>query len=622
MTEVTPSALVEQGIRYYQAKDFASALTQFDAALRYRPDDAELWSLKGLVLAALGRLDEAFLLLQKAVAQEPEQVGYQLNLARALIESGRFADGIATYQTILQGDSSLLPALAGLARAYLAQGQPEKAADLLLGKFHDGVAGPAIFHLLCQALSALARWSELVTVSNRWTRQHPSVVAAWNHLASAYYQLGEFEKARQAQLNALKLTPLDVTQLTQYGHACLNLLDYQEAEVHFNRAEQIDPHYPPLLSAKGLLLTYQGKFEQAIKYCERSIALAPHYLAAYTPLSRLRKGRFTPAEYATLITAQSQSTSLEDKMRASYLLGHHCHAVMDYTQAIRHYQTANALNARLNEAHHRNYDTAISEAYFKGLRKRLWAPPCAPQKTGHPQPIFIVGLPRSGTSLLEAMMSAHPQITGLGERIEMPRLLAHIHHIKDRDLTQHDLMTLREQYLSGTGDIKGGAYFIDKNPANLEAVGLIHQLFPDAPILYIRRAPLETCLSIFRHEFSPHWSFATHLTNIGHYCLEAARLAQHWQRELGHIFLTIQYEEFADAPVPTLKAILGHCGIHWHDNCQQFQHYAPSTATLSAVQIREKVSVSRYAKDYQSILQGLSDYLQQAGTDLATGALR
>ncbi len=166
-------------------------------------------------------------------------------------------------------------------------------------------------------------------------------------------------------------------------------------------------------------------------------------------------------------------------------------------------------------------------------------------------------------------------------------------------------------------------HLTDKNPLNFEAVGLIARLFPNAVIINMRRNPLETGLSVFRHELTKFLTFADRLEDIGHYYGQYARLTAHWEMLLPERFVTVQYEDFAATFDTAAPALLKACGLAWEDACQTFQKNAPAITTFSAVQAREPVVV-RFgkAKAYERHLGPLIDALNAANVDPETGALK
>jgi len=173
---------------------------------------------------------------------------------------------------------------------------------------------------------------------------------------------------------------------------------------------------------------------------------------------------------------------------------------------------------------------------------------------------------------------------------------------------------------SGIVDV---THVTDKHPLNFEAVGLIGRLFPDAPIIHVRRNPLETGWSIYHHEFTKFWTFAHRLEDIGHYYGEYARLVAHWERTLGRRFVTVQYETLVGDFEREARRIVAWCDLDWEQRCLEFQSAERAITTFSAVQAREPVTLRNGAAEaYRNHLEPLVRSLDAAGVDLETGALR
>jgi hypothetical protein len=224
-------------------------------------------------------------------------------------------------------------------------------------------------------------------------------------------------------------------------------------------------------------------------------------------------------------------------------------------------------------------------------------------------------MPRSGTTLVEGMLAAHSKVFGGGERPLLPQ----IHDAALAYSSSHDhglpaAVTLEEwagAYLSDLPDIGAATHITDKNPLNFEALGLVEVLFPNAAVIHIRRDPVETCFSIFKHRFSKFWSFAHSLQDIAHFYGQYTRLASHWEKTLGDRFMTVQYETLASDFSGQAPGIVKHCGLEWEPGCLEFQSQKRAVATLSAVQIRESVQLRKgVAENYRQFLGPLLDGFQ------------
>ena len=206
------------------------------------------------------------------------------------------------------------------------------------------------------------------------------------------------------------------------------------------------------------------------------------------------------------------------------------------------------------------------------------------------QPIFVVGMPRSGTTLVEAVLAAHPDVTAGGERQVMRQALDARLQLPGAP----DPLTAqawRDACLADFPVDAATGRVTDKNPLNLEAAGLIAELFPDARIVYLARDPVACGFSVFRHEFQKYWGFAHALEDIAHYQAQCARLAAHWERVLGDRFVRVNYEDFAGDFPRSVAPLLAACGLGHSERCERFQEFPGTVGTLSAVDVRGPVRV-------------------------------
>jgi hypothetical protein len=349
----------------------------------------------------------------------------------------------------------------------------------------------------------------------------------------------------------------------------------------------------------------------------------------YATLSRLIGGAFSDAEMRLLSRLSTQEgLSLDHRISAAFVLGHGYDARNEVNSAFRSYQYAHDLSIERNLREARSYDRAGVEKRVQDLIAR---PPCpngsAPVPAhSRPTPVFIVGMPRSGTTLIESVLSAHSRVQACGERPRMQSILrAWLDMPLETVRSGPDPRLLeqwREAYFSDLNLTENAGLVTDKNPLNYEAAALISLLFPDAIIIHVRRNPVDTSMSIFRNEFSKFWTFADRLEDIGHFYGQYARLASHWQDVLGRRFVTIQYEEFAADFEASARALVSSCGLDWEQQCLDFQSSPRPIATFSAVQARGPVvPKTGYAHRFRDHTGPLLESLRTAGVNLETGAL-
>ncbi|MDE3115074.1 MAG: sulfotransferase [Pseudomonadota bacterium] len=660
MTKELESAL-ERGLAAHQARRFGEALSHYQDALRLVPGDADALSFSGMALMELERGAEAETALRQAIAARPDEAAFRFNLVKLLEKACRYSDAIAEIQKIVDHDPKSVLAwerlgdiavaqqnLDGADRAYtrsLMCGPSFSAAlkqarvQAALGKYDGAMVALAqaaelhpdderVLLLHAEILTAQGRWQELAVLARRWTVAAPQGAAAWRNLAVAAFELRRFREAADAARKMVELSQPSAEMLAAYGQICLQAQDFDAAEAALDNAEAMDPGLPEMLAGKARLLTFQGRFEEAKAYCRRAVTSDPNRADAYWTLCLLTRGSFEEREMEALIRlAHDKDLEPERRAMAAFALGQGHEARGATKEAFAAFEAAHAHKREHAARRGIAYNPARTEAHTANLMALFAAPPpAAPARHQGPRPVFILGMPRSGTTLIESLLAAHSRVFAGGERPRMQQILgqylAQMQKSGARDPGEDQLKDWAEAYYQDLRDIGGASHTTDKYPLNFEAAGLIARVFPEAVILHTRRNPLETGLSIWRHEFPATWSFTHRLEDIGHFYGQYAKLAAHWQRVLGPRFITVQHEDLTRDFEGIAPGLVAACGLDWEESCVDFQSADRPVATMSAVQVREPVTEPpARAAHFQDYLKPLADALEKAGVDLTTGAL-
>lgn len=630
----------------------------YRAALSAAPGDAEIASLTGLALVHCGRPAEALPFLYQAVVAEPEQLGFRFNLTEGLMALSdcrraeeqlrvilaRHPDNPQAWERL--GDVALLrqeigtalgawrrafdlgPGLSPglkLARQALSVSRVDEA-DALARRLADRFPEEAAVRALgCDCLTMRRDWSALESAAIAWTRVDPGQRAAWRALARATFETGRYRDALAAFRQVLALQGANADDLAAYAGLQLHAHEFEGAAATLDRAAGLSPDHPGVLARRATLHMYFGRFDAAIECCRRSIARDPENVPAYSTLGRVSKGRLAPDEMAVLERIAGQANAaLDARVSAAFTLADAHDARGDVDAAFANYAYAQSLAIERDRGEGRGYDPEASAARFEQLAR---LPAFDASKAQHspagPRPIFIVGMPRSGTTLVESILAAHSRVHACGERPAMRQILRAALEFVAGDRAP-DEKTLRDWAAASLGELpelRGADHFTDKHPLNFEAIGLIARLFPDAAIVHVRRHPVETCLSIFRQEIGKAWTFARRLADIGHYYGQYARLMAHWQQQLPGRIITIQYEDLAGDFSLGARELVESIGLAWEPGCLDFQRAERAIATFSTIEARGPVSVrNSRAGTYSRHLGPMIAALQAAGVDPATGA--
>ncbi len=455
---------------------------------------------------------------------------------------------------------------------------------------------------------------------------NPAFTLAWQILCTALIEQGLIRLAEEHFRKVLELDQNNALNFARYAQICLQCFEYSKAREALQKAESINPDLAEVQVSLALLHTYHGDFEQALNCCRRALQVEADNVDAYRQLVNVSRGKLTDDEFNSLLNlSRAGRSNSEQAIDIKFALALVYETRKDYSSAFAAFEKANQLNREQAEKNQQLYNRQAAVEKTR-LIKTAFRPEVLTSVLNdvEPCPVFIVGMPRSGTTLVESCLCAHSKIKAGGERPLLPQILNSM--LSTNTGTVPDSGVLKQwvqAYLADRPELSSATHFTDKNPLNFEALGLVSILFPNAPVLHIRRNPIDTCFSIFKHKFSRFWPFAHSLNDIAHYYGQYAQLMDYWEQTLGARFMTVQYETLAADFSTMAPQLVAHCNLDWEEACLDFQNKQNPVSTLSAVQIRDKVAVKNTASlHYKEYLIPLQSALRAEGVDLETGALK
>jgi tetratricopeptide (TPR) repeat protein len=377
--------------------------------------------------------------------------------------------------------------------------------------------------------------------------------------------------------------------------------EYRQALDIHARLIRLEPDKPGPLLRQGNALRTLGQTDEAVRSYRDAIAIDPHCAEVWWSLANLKSYRFDNDEIARMQTLVGETPHPTDRMYFHFALGKAFEDRREYASSFEHYAAGNS--DRLIEIPHnreniqRRVDDAIefyTPAFFES---RMGVGAAATD------PIFIIGMPRAGSTLLEQILSSHSQIEGTSELPEMPTLVRRL--VTDRwqdvsarypevvgQLDRSAFADLGEWYLANTARHRKGdrPYFIDKLPMNWLQVGLIHLILPNATIIDARREAMACCFANFKQHFARGQSFAYSLADIGHYYRQYVRLMDHWDTVLPGRVIRLQHEDLLDDPEREIRRVLDAIGLPFEESCLRFHENDRAVRTPSAEQVRRPIN--------------------------------
>jgi tetratricopeptide (TPR) repeat protein len=545
---------------------------------------------------------------------QPQPVASLLALATELLRSGRPADAIAPLReaTLLQPSNPIIEHDLGL--ACLEVGRVTDAVAALKRAIASDPRYADAYFRLGIALEKLGDIGEAIVAYDRATELLPSLTEAWFRAGALVYTLGHRDEAIGCFRRAAETGPK--TSFGRLGKARALLTEDrdQEAEKVLRKTLALDRTNALAHDLLGNLLSERGRFDEAHDCFERAIAIAPLLAGSYYDLVRCRPVTKDDGGLLQRMDAALATPGLEagQRLRLHLALGKAADDLGDYALAMQHFDAADTVRRGFS-----SFDSAAFAIEIDRLIAR-----CTPELIGRaPElgrgdatPVLIVGMPRSGTTLVEQIISSHPEASGGGE----------LNFWNERGAAWHRQgATLAPFLAKAAADYLGvlravaprAARVTDKMPFNFLWAGLIHLAFPRAAIIHCRRTAVDTALSIHQTHFHPGLAFPTGGPELVAYFRSYQRLTDHWRSLLpADRFIEVDYEDLTRVPEPVIRRIIAACGLAWNDACLRPERNPRAVKTPSKWQTRQPInrnSVARWRR-YEPWLGPLRALLDEA----------
>jgi tetratricopeptide (TPR) repeat protein len=591
-----------------QGKDSLQALQR---AAQLLPTDAGAHNNLANALGRLGRLDEAVTHYRRALQLSPDFAEAHNNLGHALLDLGQFDDAAPSCRRAAELKPAFAEAHDNLGSAQLALGRVDDALASYRRALEIEPGFAEAHSNLGNLWLELGRIDEALASHRRALKIDPHLAGAHNNLGNGLRSLGKLEDAAASYGRALDINPNFAEAHCNLGVTLRLQGNTAQAQASCRRALEINPQSAAALVALADSSADLGQFAQAEAFFKRAIELQPDSPEAWAGLARSRK--MTVADAAWLAHAQriaAKGLPPRHEISLRHAIGKYFDDVRDFDQAFANFRRANELASLRRAKHDRAGLTRTVDDITRSWDRNRVRP-----RTGANQSeraVFIVGMLRSGTSLVEQILASHPAVFGAGELTYWSAAgAAYAASPANAEVVSEGaLRTLADDYLRSLGKLSGDALrVVDKMPTNFPFLGLIHAALPNARIIHMRRHPLDTCLSIYMQQFETAVSFANDLGDLAHYYTEYLRLMDHWRSTLpAHVILDVSYEGLVSDQEAWTRRMLEFIGLPWDARCLDFHRTERTVLTASQWQVRQKLnasSVGRWRR-YEKFLGPLS----------------
>jgi len=583
----------------------------------------------GSILLNRGKPEEAIPFLRKATELNPKSAECFFKLGGALKLAGDNDGASAAFAVAHQ----LSPSVAKLEKASRLFSEKkfreaEKLAQELILENPRDVNAALLLSKIAMDASC---YSDAEALLRKIISIAPRFIIAWHELAAAVKEQHRMEETLDILAHALSLDEGNSDSHYRYAAALATAGKTLESVGHYEKSIDLNPKQVGALVGLGHVLKTLGNYDQGIEAYQRARDLKPNFGEIYFSLSNLKTYRFSDEDIEDMLRRVDQEgLSLDSEVHFSFTLGKAFEDRKEFDRAFEYYHRGNSK--------HRGtiaYDpvqTAIThqkirDTFDEDLLRELGGKGVGEKR---PDPIFILGLPRSGSTLLEQILASHSLVDGTSELPDLGRIS---NMVTDRekgrqypegikDMEPSEITALGLEYLNRTKRHREGApYFTDKMPNNFAHIGLILATMPNAKIIDARRHPLDSCVGCYKQHFARGQTFTYDLFELAEFYLEYDQMMSHWQKVAPGRVLRVQYEDVVNELEEQVRRILDYCKLPFEEDCVDFHQTKRAVRTASSEQVRQPIYAGsigtwkRFENHIAPLIEGLDPLLARTGKE-------
>ena len=581
------------------------AIVQYKQVLKIDPLYFKAHLNIGNIFQLKGDLLNAIKSYEAVLKINPEYIQAYFNLAEALKKSGKTQLAINAYNTVIEKDPNACYAFHNLGALYLDSGDLEKSIENCIKTIDCNPAFAEAHFNLATGLQRIGKLDSAIKSLKQAIKLKPDYADAMNNLGNMYQLKGDPQEAIRCFEKSLEINPELAPARAGLGDCFVTLGRPEQALSIFNEGVKRFPNFLPLATGLANLQMFLGMTDKATSSFQKLVSMDAGNSYAHRQLSGLttyheKTKHFTEMERLY----RGKNLGVNDRINFGFALGKAYDDIGEYAKAFSHFSSANSILLDMNL-----YDFNNDKNYFKKLKKSFRAISSWPAIT-HPElditPIFIVGMPRSGTTLLEQILSAHDAVHGAGELPTLPLLIKS----QNWSFSRNGLEIIRQRYYEELSIRSTGAKVVcDKLPHNFLFLPIIAKCFPNAKIVHITRDRNAVCWSNFRHYFpAPELGYSQCLKSAFQYYDLYAALMRYWEEVFQIDIIHTKYEALCAALEPEAKTLLQKLGLPWDRKCARPDLNSRFIQTASTNQVRSRVYTGSSDK-WQNYIQYLQNFI-------------
>ena len=645
---------VRHAMQLLSAGESGLAKEQAEEILNVHPDEANSLFVVAAAVRAQGHKKEAVQQLESLTKRAPDFALAQQELGFAYADTGKLMAAIEALQSAVRIQQAMPASWKLMGELFLIDGDEDSANEAFRQHLLASNEDPNLVSAI--DLFRKGRLGQAERLIRDYLKENPNNVTAIRLLAEIGIKVGVYVDAENLLQRCLELAPDFRLARLNYANVLGKREKLEQALAEVDSLLEAEPDKPSYLAQRAAVLVRMGDFaralpcyeyllshfpgranielsyghalktvgrqDEAIDAYRRAIGLRPDFGDGYWSLANLKTFQFDDRDIETMRAAiDSAKGSREDQFHLCFALGKALDDRSQYDDAFHYYQLGNRSKEKL-EGYQADGTSRIAREIISGCDEQLFKTQGS-QGCPAPDPIFVVGLPRSGSTLLEQILASHSQVDGTKELVQ---ILSFVRRLGGRrtksessrypevltDLPAEQLVELGQEYLDRTRIQRGSApYFIDKMPNNFFHVGLISLILPNAKIIDARRQPMAACFSGYTQLFARGQPFTYSLADVGQYYCDYIAVMDHWDEVLPGKVLRVQYEEVVSDIEAQVRRMLEYCGLPFEENCLQFHQTERAVRTASSEQVRQPIysAALEHWKNYEPHLDELKQNL-------------
>ena len=447
----------------------------------------------------------------------------------------------------------------------------------------------------------------------------PTYSLVWANLAQVFSVTGQLDKAKKSFKNILNMDPKNGLIWAEYGTVLTKLANYREGRDAYLKALEFKPDSPRVHLSLGHVYKTMGEINASINSYKNTIIQNNLSGEAYWSLANLKTYSFSENEIKDMEETLKGDMSDIERSQMHFALGKAYEVKKDFDRSFRNYYEGNKVKKGLIK--YSSDDTSYNTKRILDFFSKENINNLSKSSTNNPDPIFVLGMPRSGSTLVDQIISSHSKVDGTQELPNIIKIAAELNNDKQnsypevlKELDDLKISKLGKDYISETTWARDKApFFIDKMPNNFIHIGLIKTILPNAKIIDTRRDPMDTCFSCFKQFFARGQLFTYTLEDLGNYYTDYIRAMNHWHKVYGKDIFTVHYDDVINKTEETIRELIDYCNLPFEQECLEFYKSSRPVKTPSAEQVRQPIYKSgfNYWKNYEKHLLPLKKIIDE-----------